>query len=227
MEKDTKRFSLSYRFLRFVGLNYSEEEYGQVSLWRVFKKVCKTYHDAFLLKFLMNSWLLSPLEPRKIRPWVLKKIGCHVGKDIFVGDNVRIDGGHSDLIYIGDHAHITGGCRLLCHQRNLRHYHKGDDAAKLPYKLGEIHIGKGVMIGMESLIMPGVTIGDGAIIGAYSLVTKDIPAWTIATGRPAKVVKEISEREPEAQAGGGNFGVRNKCCNSALSATGCGERRAA
>jgi acetyltransferase-like isoleucine patch superfamily enzyme len=59
------------------------------------------------------------------------------------------------------------------------------------------------MIGMESLIMPGVTIGDGAIIGAYSLVTKDIPAWTIATGRPAKVVKEISEREPEAQAGGG------------------------
>lgn len=53
------------------------------------------------------------------------------------------------------------------------------------------------MIGMESLIMPGVTIGDGAIVGAYSLVTKDIPAWTIATGRPAKVVKEIPEREVE------------------------------
>ena len=100
-----------------------------------------------------------------------------------------------DLIYIDDHAHITGGCRLLCHQRNLRHYRKGDDAAKLPYKLGEIHIGKGVMIGMESLIMPGVTIGDGAIVGAYSLVTKDIPAWTVATGRPAKVVKEIPHKE--------------------------------
>jgi acetyltransferase-like isoleucine patch superfamily enzyme len=42
--------------------------------------------------------------------------------------------------------------------------------------------------------MPGVTIGEGAIIGAGSLVTKDIPAWTIATGRPAKVVKEIPER---------------------------------
>ena len=64
----------------------------------------------------------------------------------------------------------------------------------MPYKLAEIHIGKGVMIGMESLIMPGVTIGDGAIVGAYSLVTKDIPAWTIATGRPAKVVKEIPQR---------------------------------
>lgn len=190
-----KKLSITYRMLRKMGLNYSEEEYGQVSIWNVIKRACKTYRDGFLLKYVMNSWLLDPLAPRKVRPWVLRKIGCHVGKDIFVGDNVRIDSGHSDLIYIGDHAHITGGCRLLCHQRDLRHYRKGDDAAKLPYRLGEIHIGKGVMIGMESLIMPGVTIEDGAIVGAYSLVTKDIPAWTIATGRPAKVVKEIPERE--------------------------------
>ncbi len=55
------------------------------------------------------------------------------------------------------------------------------------------------MIGMETLIMPGVTIGDGAIVGAYSLVTKDIPPYTIATGRPAKVVKEIPKREPLGQ----------------------------
>lgn len=189
-----RKLSLTYRCLRAIGLNYSEEEYGQVSLWQVVKRVCKTYRDGFLLKYVMNSWLLDPLAPRKIRPWVLKKIGCHVGKDIFVGDSVIVDAGHADLIYIGDHAHITGGCRLLCHQRNLRHYRKGDDAAKLPYKLGEIHIGKGVMIGMETLIMPGVTIGDGAIIGAYSLVTKDIPAWTVATGRPATVTHVIKER---------------------------------
>lgn len=192
-----KNLSLMYRMLKKCGLNYSEEEYGQVTLWQVFKKVCKTYHDEFLLKFVMNSWLLEPLCPRKIRPWVLRKIGCHVGKHVFIGDNVRIDSGHSDLIYIDDYAHVTGGCRLLCHQRNLRGYRVGDNAASLPYRLGEIHIGKGVMIGMESLIMPGVSIGDGAIVGAYSLVTKDIPAWTIATGRPAVVVKQIKEREKD------------------------------
>lgn len=190
-----EKLSLTYRMLRKIGLNYSEKEYGQVSFWGVLKAIYYTYRNVFLLTFLMDSWLLSPLEPRKLRPWVLKKLGCHVGKDVFVGDHVRIDGGHAGLIYIDDHAHITGGCRLLCHQRNLFHYRKGDDAAKLPYKTGKIHIGKGVMIGMESLIMPGVTIGDGAIVGAFSLVTKDIPAWTIATGRPAKVVKKIPERE--------------------------------
>ena len=73
----------------------------------------------------------------------------------------------------------------------------GDNAARLKYRLGEIHIGKGVMIGMESMIMPGVTIGDGAIVGAASLVSRDIPSWTIATGSPARVVKEIKERETD------------------------------
>ena len=190
-----KKLSLTYRFLRGIGLNYSEEEYGQVSLWGVIKRATKTYRDGFLLKFVMHSWLLSPILPRKVRPWVLKKIGCHVGKDIFVGDSVKIDSGHADLIYIEDHAHIAGGVRLLCHQRDLRGYYVGDNAANLGYRTGEIHIGKGVMVGMETMIMPGVTIGDGAIIGAFSLVTKDIPSYTIATGRPAKVVKKIESRE--------------------------------
>lgn len=193
MEK--KKLSLTFRMLRALGLNYSEEEYGQVSLWKVIKRVAKTYRDGFLLKYMMNSWLLSPISSRKLRPWVLRKIGCNVGKDVFIGDSVKVDSGHADLIYIGDHAHITGGCRLLCHQRDLSNYYVGDDAAKLPYRLGEIHIGKGCMIGMESMIMPGVTIGEGAIVGAFSLVTKDIPAWTIATGRPAKVVKQIPQRD--------------------------------
>jgi acetyltransferase-like isoleucine patch superfamily enzyme len=47
---------------------------------------------------------------------------------------------------------------------------------------------------MGSTIMPGVTIGEGAIIGAGSLVTKDVPAWTIAVGNPAMVVKELLEK---------------------------------
>ena len=192
-----KKLSFTYKMLRRMGLNYSEEEYGQVSLWQVLKRVCKTYRDGFLLKFIMNSWILDPLAPRKIRPWVLKKIGCHVGKDIFIGDNVRIDAGHADLIFIDDHAHVAGGTRLLCHQRDLSNYCIGDDYAKLGYKLKPIHLCKGSLVGMESFVMPGVTIGEGAIVGAGSLVTKDIPAWTIATGRPAKVVKEIKERDNE------------------------------
>ncbi|MDE6513418.1 MAG: acyltransferase [Muribaculaceae bacterium] len=192
---EQKKLSPTYRFLRKIGLNYSEEEYGQVSLWGVFKKVCKTYRDGFLLKYVMDSWLLSPLTPRKLRPAILRTIGCKVGKNVFVGDKVWIDAGHSDLITIEDHAHIASGCRLLCHQRDLSNYRQGDDYAKLGYILKPIRLCKGSLIGMETFVMPGVTIGEGAIVGAGSLVTKDVPAWTIATGRPAKVVKEIPKRE--------------------------------
>ena len=42
--------------------------------------------------------------------------------------------------------------------------------------------------------MPGVTIGDGAVVGAGALVTKDVPAWTIVAGTPAKVIKKLEER---------------------------------
>lgn len=190
-----EKLSLTYRFLRKLGLNYSEEEYGQVSVWQVLKRTAKTYKDSFLLKFVMDSWLLSPLLPRKIRPMVLKSVGCHVGKDIFVGDHVRIDSGHADMITIEDHAHIAGGVRILCHQRNLKNYYVGDDYAKLGYVIKSVTLKKGCLVGMESFVLPGVTIGEGAIVGAGSLVTKDIPAWTIATGRPAKVVKQIPKRE--------------------------------
>ena len=192
MEK--KKLSTTYKLLRALGFNYSEEEYGDVSLWRVIRQFFRNIRMKHLEKML-DRFSLEPFAPRKLRPILIRKMGCHVGKNTFFGDYVRMDTSYADMIYIGDYTHITSGCRLLCHQRDLTGYCVGDNAADLGYKTGEIHIGKGVMVGMETIIMPGVTIGDGAIIGAGSIVTRDIPAWTIATGRPAKVVKEIPERK--------------------------------
>lgn len=189
-----KKLSLTFRFLRAIGFNYSEEEYGDVSLFRVIGKFFGNIYHALLLS-MMDWWILEPFNPRKLRPFLLRRLGCKVGKGVFIGDHVVVDMNHADLIEIDDYAHITGGCRLLCHQRDLSNYHVGDNAAMAGYKLGHIHIGRGCMIGMTTMIMPGVTIGDGAIVGAGSLVTKDIPAWTVATGRPAKVIKQIPERE--------------------------------
>lgn len=187
--------SRTYRMLRKLGLNYPEEEYGQVTLGEVVSRTLKTFRDAYLLKRWMNSWLFSPLEPRKIRPAVLRKIGCTVGKDVFIGSQIWVDAGHADMITIEDHAHVDARCVLLCHKRELSDYYVGDDYAKLPYKKAPIHIGRGCSIGTDSILMPGVSIGEGAVVGAGSLVTKDIPAWTIAVGRPAKVVKEIPHKE--------------------------------
>lgn len=191
MEK--KDWSTAYRMLRALGFNYSEEEYGDVSFGRIIAQFLGNIKRKQLEK-MMDWAFLAPFAPRKLRPWLLRRIGCHVGKNVFVGDYVRVDLNHADLIYIADYAHITAGCRLLCHQRDLRNYRVGDNAASCGYRIGEIRIGRGVMLGMETMVMPGVTIGDGAIVGARSLVAKDVPAYCVAVGSPAKVVKEIAQR---------------------------------
>lgn len=190
----SQNLSRTYRFLRFFGLNYPEEEYGQVSILKVIRKTGRTFRNAFLMNYFMNSAFLSPLLPRMVRPWVLRRMGCKVGKGVFIGSQLWIDSGHADLITIDDHVHVTGRTVLLCHKKDLSNYYQGDDYAKLSYKTGHIHLKKGCSTGTGTIIMPGVTIGEGVIIGAGSIVTKDIPDWTIAIGRPAKVVKKIPQR---------------------------------
>lgn len=192
MEK--RKLSLTFRMLRALGFNYSEEEYGDVSLWRVFGK----FFGNIRLKFLegMLDWsILEPIEPRKLRPFILRRMGCKVGKGCFIGDYVRVDTSHTDMITVEDNVSIASGSRLLCHQRDFSDFCVGDDYMKLGYVVKPIVLKKGCLVGMESFVMPGVTIGEGAIVGAGSLVTKDIPAWTIAAGRPAKVLKQIPERK--------------------------------
>ena len=64
------------------------------------------------------------------------------------------------------------------------------------YEYGiDVTIGSNVWIGGNVVIMPGVTIGDCCVIGAGSVVTKDIPAWTVAAGNPARVIRKITEED--------------------------------
>lgn len=68
--------------------------------------------------------------------------------------------------------------------------HNWDITPKKPIK-----ISKGAWIGVRAIILKGVTIGEGAIVGAGSVVTKDVPDWTIVAGNPAKFIREIPENE--------------------------------
>lgn len=189
-----KQLSTTFKLLRALGFNYSEEEYGDVSLWRVIKQFFGNIRRKRLEK-MMDWTILQPFNPRKFRPVFMRKMGCKVGKGCFIGDYVRVDVGHADMITLEDNVSIASGTRLLCHQRDFSVYFVGSDYMKLGYTVKPIVLKKGCLIGMESFVMPGVTVGEGAIVGAGSMVTKDIPAWTVAVGRPAKVVKEIAHRE--------------------------------
>ena len=183
--------SITYRFISKLGINLSSGEYENITLIGAIRRGLSGYFKTILLKYCMYSVLLSPLNYRLIRPYLWKKMGCKVGKNVFIGYGVWLDFNYAHLIEIGDNVHITNMCLLLCHQRDIDQYAVGDDSSSLPYKKDKIIIEDGVMIGMNTTIMPGVRIGKGSIIGAKSLVVEDIPSWAIAAGNPAKIIKKI------------------------------------
>lgn len=74
-------------------------------------------------------------------------------------------------------------------------YYKGERYKDVPHMELPVVIKKGACVSMSAIIMPGVTIGEGAVIAAGALVTKDVPAWTIVAGCPAKVLRVLEERQ--------------------------------
>jgi acetyltransferase-like isoleucine patch superfamily enzyme len=157
-------------------------------------KMAKKTIKYWMLKYCMYSFLLYPLNSTIIRPRLWRLIGCKVGKKVYIGYDVAIDVINSNYIELEDNVTITNHVLLLCHLRNLADYYIGDDYSALGYRYGKIHIKEGATVGMKAIILPGVTIGRGAIVGAGSLVTKDVPDWAIAAGNPAKVIKMLEER---------------------------------
>lgn len=105
------------------------------------------------------------------------------GKSYFIGKNVHFDAVAPEHITIDNHVHITGGCVLLTHYLDTT-------SQGICWKYGDIHIGKDVFIGMNTIISKPCSIGEGAIIGAGSVVTKDIPANEIWAGNPARLIKK-------------------------------------
>ena len=97
--------------------------------------------------------------------------------------DVSIDTVHPELVEIGNHVAITEGVKIITHF--LDPNQKGNN-----FRLGKVIIQDYVFIGMNVIICNSITIGEGAIIGAGSVVTKDIPPYQVWAGNPAKYIKD-------------------------------------
>ena len=126
-----------------------------------------------------SSWKKSIKKGMKVG------IGCEIYKNVDFGSEPY-------LIEIGNQVRITSGCRFVTHDggiwvlRNTGDLKDGDI-------FGLIRIGNNVHIGMNTIIMPNVTIGNNCIIGCGAVVTKSIPDNSIAVGVPARVIRTIDE----------------------------------
>jgi acetyltransferase-like isoleucine patch superfamily enzyme len=107
----------------------------------------------------------------------------HIEKNVFINSGCKFQdqGG----VYIGENSLIGHNVILATLNHEMDPYHRADLHPK------PIHIGKRVWIGSGSMILPGITIGDNSIVGAGSIVTKNVPPNVIVAGNPAKFIKNI------------------------------------
>jgi len=115
-----------------------------------------------------------------------------------IGEHTRISlrslGTEPWLIKVGDHCSISAGVRLVTHDGSTWVF-----TTELPslQKFGPIEIRNNCYIGVDAVILPGVTIGPNSIVGAGAVVTKDVPPDTIAAGVPARPLRDIDSYRQE------------------------------
>jgi len=116
----------------------------------------------------------------------LRSRGLVLGRNVSFQEGVFLDPTHCFLISIGDDCVFAPNVRLIAH----------DASTKLvagATRLGCIRIGSRCFLGDSVIVLPGVSIGDDCVIGAGSVVSRDVPAGSVAAGNPAHVVKPTGE----------------------------------
>lgn len=115
-----------------------------------------------------------------VRPFIHRIRGVKLGKDVWIGEDVFLENNYPDHIEIGDETQLTMQVIVLTHFRGP----------------GRVIIGPRVWVGTRSLIAAAhnqtLTIGEGSVIGAGSVVTRDVPPFTFVAGSPAKPIAKVT-----------------------------------
>ncbi len=133
--------------------------------------------------FLIPAWF-SP--HKSVRVFFHRLRGVQIGHNVEIGYFCIIGNVHPNMVIIEDDAVITARVTILEHD-NAYYYTMGGAV-----RFGTVRIGKHAFIGIGAVILPGITIGDHSIVGALSLVSSDVPSWSVFAGAPAKLIKQFS-----------------------------------
>lgn len=134
--------------------------------------------------FWRSGWNLFWILLARYVPWlnvkrgIYRMLGMTVGRHVSVGLMAMMDVFFPQDITLADNAIIGYNTTILTHEFLTDEWRRGP-----------VHIGKDVMIGANCTILPGVVIGDGAVVAAHSLVNRDVPPGVLAGGVPARILR--------------------------------------
>lgn len=131
-------------------------------------------------KFLGRIVRLTVLP--QLRMLACRMMGIHLGKGAFISHDCYLDDNFPELIYIEDGVTLAVRVTVVVH-----------DAAVTPGHISPVVIRKNAYIGTGAIILPGVEIGERAVVGAGAVVTRDVPNDTVVVGVPARLIKRRGE----------------------------------
>lgn len=155
----------------------------------------------------VRAFIHSKVDPNGYAKWAGVSLGERVR---FYGLRPGMFGSEPWMITIGDDCHITSGCQFVTHDGGTLVLRHRDPTLEIS---APVSLGSRVYLGINTIVLPGVTIGDNVVVGAGSVVTRDIPGNSVAVGSPARVIKSLDEYFESLQArslGLGNLPAKEK-----------------
>lgn len=144
-----------------------------------------------LLKCYILQFLASISPSSNLAVMFHRKKGCKIGNHVYIGPNVHIDILYPELITIEDYVSIGMNSMIFAHSNPtnsiwIKKYH-------YPRKVAPVRIKKGVWIAPGVTILCGATIGENSVVGAHSLVTRDVEPYSVNAGVPAKEITKLKK----------------------------------
>ena len=145
--------------------------------------------------YLWRNWFLGHMvriAPRGVILTLHKWRGVKMGRDVFIDPTAIVETAFPENITIGNDVRITAGCVIMSHIK-APHYLR--ETGLVPVVLKPVVLEDHCFIGVNSVVMPGVTIGKASVVTSGSVVVTNVPAYTMVQGNPAKVIKHFPKPE--------------------------------
>ena len=151
-------------------------------LWHQTVSVFKALRNGFVIMLARHVPSLA------LKRWLYRRIGMKIGNYVSFAWHVTPDLFFPELIEVEDNTIIGYNTTILAHEYLLHEW-----------RTGPVYIGANVIIGANCTILPGVVIGDGAVVSAMSLVNKDVPPGAIVGGVPIRPLASGNRRDEDIE----------------------------